>query len=142
MNSRNSELAAISKVLNKYVDGCQSGNTALLREAFHPQAMMFGSSAGQSIIAPIEGLFAYVDANDAPDKTGEPHACTISCIHYDGNAATAEVVQEWAYGNHYTNYFQLMKIDGQWLIVSKVYQAFAAEADVVEADSTSLFARG
>ena len=140
MNARNAELAAISKVLDKYVQGCQTGNTALLREAFHPQAMMFGSSDDQSIVAPIEGLYAYVEGNDAPDKTGEPHQCFISFIHYDGNAATAELVQEFAYGHHYTNYFQLMKIDGQWLIVSKAYQAFPAKAVVPEKEESEIMA--
>ena len=34
-----------------------------------------------------------------------------------------EMVQESAYGNDYTNYFQLLKIEGKWLIVSKSYSA-------------------
>lgn len=33
------------------------------------------------------------------------------------------MVEESAYGNDYTNYFQLLKIDGKWCIVSKTYDA-------------------
>jgi hypothetical protein len=31
------------------------------------------------------------------------------------------MVEESAYGNNYTDYFQLLKIEGEWVIVSKAY---------------------
>ena len=123
MNPRNVELRAISQVINKYAEGCQSGNVALLREAFHPQAMMYGSSGDQTIVVPIEGLYAFVETNEPPAKTGEPHQCFISSIQYNGNAANVEMIQESGFGHDYTNYFQLIKAEGQWLIVSKTYNA-------------------
>lgn len=123
MNPRNAELTAITNVVNKYAEGCHTGNISLLREAFHPQAMMYGSSGDQTIVAPIEGLYAYIEANEPPAKTGEPHQCIISSIHYNGHAANVETIQESCYGNDYTNYFQLLKVDGQWQIMSKTYNA-------------------
>jgi hypothetical protein len=123
MNPRNAELAAITRVINKYAEGCQTGNIALLREAFHPQAMMYGSSGEQTIVAPIDGLYAFVEANEPPSKTGEPHQCFITSIQYNGGAANVEMIQESGYGHDYTNYFQLVKVDEQWLIVSKTYNA-------------------
>lgn len=121
MNPRNTELSAITQVVNKYAAGCQTGNVALMRSAFHAQAMMYGSSGGQTIVAPIDALYAYIEANEPPAKTGEPHQCTITSIQLAGNAASVEMVQEACYGNDYTNYFQLVKDGGQWLIVSKTY---------------------
>ena len=118
MNPRNSELTAITSVVNKYAEGCHTGNIALLREAFHPRAMMYGISGEQTIVAPIEGLYAFVEANEPPSKTGEPHQCFISSIQYNGGAATVEMIQEAGFGHDYTNYFQLIKTEGQWLIVS------------------------
>ena len=123
MNPRNKELEAIRQVANKYVEGCHTGNIALLRSAFHPQSMMYGISDENLVVAPIEGLYAFLEANEPPAKTGEPHQCFISDIRYDGAAAIVEIVQESCYGNDYTNYFQLLKIDGEWLIVSKSYSA-------------------
>jgi hypothetical protein len=123
MNARNAELSAITQVVNKYAEGCHTGNIALLREAFHPDAMMYGSSGEQTIVVPIEGLYAFIEANEPPTKTGEPHQCFISSIQYSGNAANVELIQESGYGHDYTNYFQLVKVEGQWLIVSKTYNA-------------------
>jgi hypothetical protein len=122
MNPHNTELAAIRQVAEKYAEGCQTGNIALLRSIFHPQAMMFG--AGDNVIVTsIEGLYAYIEANEPPQKTGEPHQNIVTSIRCEGNAAAVETVQESAYGNDYINFFQLLKIEGQWLIVSKTYNA-------------------
>ncbi len=123
MNELNDELASILKTANLYIDGVHNGDVEMLKSAFHPKAMMYGSSDNNNTIIEIEGLYSYVAANDAPVKTGEAHQCFITGIRYAGNAAIIEMVEESAHGFDYTNYFQLLKIDGTWLIVSKAYNA-------------------
>ena len=121
MNEKCAELQAITDTINLYVEGLHTGNIETLRKAFQPKAMMYGVSAKAVTIVEIEGLYSFVSANIPPSKTGEPHQCFITCIHYSGNAASVEMVEESAYGSDYTNYFQLLKIDGRWVIVSKTY---------------------
>ena len=140
MNSRNAELSAISEVINKYAEGCHTGNIALLREAFHPNAMMYGSSGEQTIVTPIEGLYSFIEANEPPVKTGEQHQCFISSIQYQGGAANVEMIQEAGYGHDYTNYFQLIKIDGNWMIVSKTYNATPSPKELIEEDKLAFHA--
>ena len=123
MNKRNVELEAICKTANLYVEGIHMGNIDMLRSAFHPKAMMYGCSGDNVVVTEIEGLYSFVSANESPSKTGEPHQCFISDVHYAGNAAFVEMVEESGYGNDYTNYFQLLKIEGHWVIVSKSYNA-------------------
>ena len=121
MNDRNAELQAITDTINLYVDGLHTGNIDTLKKAFHPKAMMYGISAKAVTIVEIEGLYGFVAANDPPSKTGEPHQCFITSIQHAGNAAAVEMVEESAFGSDYTNYFQLLKIDAKWVIVSKAY---------------------
>lgn len=123
MNERNTELQAIRDTVNLYVEGLQTGNIDTLRKAFHPKAMMYGASANNITIVEIEGLYDFVTANFPPPKAEDAHQCFITSIQYAGNGASVEMVEESAYGNDYTNYFQLLKIDGQWVIVSKAYNA-------------------
>ena len=123
MNERNTELQSILKTANLYIEGARTGNVEMLRSAFHSKAMMYGISENNTTILEIEGLYSYVAANNPPAKTGEPHQCFITAIHYAGNAAFIEMVEESSYGFDYTNYFQLLKIEGKWLIVSKAYNA-------------------
>jgi len=82
---------------------------------------MYGVSAKAVTIVEIEGLYGFVSANNPPSKTGEPHQCFITSIQHAGNAASVEMIEESAYGSDYTNYFQLLKIEGRWVIVSKAY---------------------
>ena len=121
MNQRNAELQAITDTINLYIEGLHNGNIETLKKAFHPKAMMYGVSQKAVTIVEIEGLYGFVSANNPPSKTGEPHQCFITSIQYDGNAASVEMIEESAYGSDYTNYFQLLKIDGTWMIVSKAY---------------------
>ena len=123
MNERNAELQSIKDKIDLYVEGVRTGNVEKLRKAFHPKAMMYGASPTAVTILEIEGLFGFVAANEPPSKTGEPDQCFISSIQQAGNAASVELVEESAFGSDYTNYFQLLKIEGQWVIVSKTYNS-------------------
>lgn len=123
MNERNAELQSIMSTIDLYVEGVRTGNVERLRQAFHPKAMMYGTSSKAITIVEIEGLFGFVASNEPPSKTGEPYQCFINSIQYVGNAASVEMVEESAYGNDYTDYFHLLKIDGKWLIVSKTYNS-------------------
>jgi len=123
MNERNAELQSIQDTVNLYIQGLQTGNIDSLRKAFHPKAMMYGVSAKVVTIVEIEGLYGFVAANFPPPKSEDPHQCFITSIQCAGNAASVEMIEESAYGNDYTNYFQLLKIEGKWLIVSKTYNS-------------------
>ncbi len=118
-----SDLQAIREVIGFYIEGIHNGNTELLRKAFHPQAMMYGSSPNAITIVQIEGLYGFVSTNDPPSKTGDLHKCTIVSVQQAGNAAAVEMREESVFGYDYTNYFQLLKTEGSWLIVSKAYNA-------------------
>lgn len=116
-----SELDSIIKTVNKYGTAITNGDIELLRSAFHPKAMMYGCSGDSVTMVEIEGLFAYVASQTPPLVSGEQHRSIIKNIDVSGNCASAEVLQENCYGVNYINYFQLLKIEGQWLIVSKAY---------------------
>jgi 4-oxalocrotonate tautomerase len=123
MNERSAELNAIRKTVETYVEGMRTGNVELLRQVFHPKAMMYGAGREHVLILEIESFYVFLSSTDPPSKTGEPLQCFISCIHYDGHAAFVEMIEEASFGRDYTDYFQLLKIDGMWRIVSKSYNA-------------------
>lgn len=129
MSTSINELAAVRQTVNKYEEGITNGDIELLRSAFHPKAMMYGCSSDNIMVVEIEGLFAYVAAQQTPATTGEQHRCLITKIDIAGCAASVEVVQENCYGVNYVNYFQLLKIDEQWLIVSKSYHGTPVKQD-------------
>ena len=117
MTASITEMEAIRKTVNLYYEGLQSGNVDVLKKAFHPKAMMYGPG----MMVEIQGLFDYVSASTAPENSGEKHTCLITKIDCAANAASVEMLQQSYLGVDYINYFQLLKLEGNWVIVSKSF---------------------
>ena len=110
---------AICRVLQLCTEGEAKGDVGKLREAFHADARMFGSIAGERYDTPIEELFAL--AESSPADTGTYRSRVLS-VQQTGDAAVAVVAEEGYWGTvSFIDYFQLARIDGGWKIVCKVF---------------------
>ena len=126
MSTRCPELASIRKVVDLYIDGVQNGNLEALHQAFHPQSSMFGYKGKDLFITPIQGLYDYIAGTTPPAKAGavgKAYTCTITSISVAGNAASVEMAMDGYHEHDFTDYFQLLKVDGRWWIVSKLFHA-------------------
>jgi hypothetical protein len=110
---------AIHRVLELCTEGEAKGDVAKLREAFHADARMFGSLAGERYDVPIEELFEL--AQSAPADTGNYRSRVLS-VHQTGDAAVGVVAEEGYWGTvSFIDYFQLARIEGDWKIVCKLF---------------------
>lgn len=126
MSTRSPELQSIRKVIDLYIDGVQNGKLESLREAFHPQSSMFGYKGQDLFITPIAGLYDYIGSTTPPALAGEAgkqYTCVITSISVTGHAATVEMVMDSYHEHDFVDYFQLLKVDGRWWIVSKLFHA-------------------
>lgn len=123
MSTRCPELENIRKVVDLYIDGVRNGNIESLTQAFHPQSSMFGWKGKDLFVTPIQGLFDYVASTPAPANSGEPTNFVITSIQVAGNAATVEMAMDSYHQHDFTDFFQLVKIEGRWWIVSKLFHA-------------------
>src|SRR5215210_2070270 len=114
-----SDYDAICRVLQLCTDGEAKGDVAKLREAFHADARMFGSIAGERYDTPIEELFAL--AESSPADTGSYRSRVLS-VQQTGDAAVGVVAEEGYWGSlSFIDYFLLARIEGDWKIVSKLF---------------------
>ncbi len=110
---------AISRVLELCTEGEAKGDVEKLREAFHEDAHMFGSLAGERFDVPIEELFKL--AQSEPADTGNYRSRVLS-VQQTGDAAVGVVAEENYWGSvSFIDYFQLARIEGKWKIVSKLF---------------------
>jgi len=115
------EYNAIAEVLNKYLEGNAKGNSAATKLAFHEKATIFGVNGNELLGPEIQKLYAIVDTLEP-----SPNARTaIARIDIAGTAANARVDSENVAGLHFTDFFNLLKIDGKWSIVNKVYHTYS-----------------
>jgi hypothetical protein len=110
---------AISRVLQKCTEGEAKGDGAKLKEAFHEDARMFGSLAGERYDVPIAELFALAESE--PADTGNYRSRILS-VQQTGDAAVGVVAEEGYWGSvSFIDYFLLARIEGDWKIVCKLF---------------------
>jgi hypothetical protein len=116
---------AICRVLQLCTEGEAKGDVAKLREAFHADARMFGSLAGERFDVPIEELFALAESE--PADTGNYRSRVLS-VQQTGDAAVGVVAEEGYWGRvSFIDFFLLARIEGDWKIVCKLFAHTAGE---------------
>jgi len=112
-----SEYEAIAKTVQPYIDGVMAGRGPDMQPAFHQDATIFGYAEGDLFAGPIQMLFDYVDDDDP--ATGL-QARIVSIDIVDTIAAVRLELENWN-GHRYTDLFTLLKVDGVWKIMNKVF---------------------
>ncbi len=116
-----SEYGAIAKVVQHYIDGAKSGRGDDMKPAFHKDATIFGYAGDDLFAGPIQKLFAWNDEN-GPATELEARIASIDVI---GTAATVRLeLDNWT-GSRFTDLFTLLKVDGEWKIMNKVFHLHA-----------------
>ncbi|MCZ6674884.1 MAG: nuclear transport factor 2 family protein [Verrucomicrobia bacterium] len=111
----------IEKTVQFYIDGAKSGKGDDMKPAFHRDATIFGYAGDDLFAGPIQGLF---DWNDENGPATELEA-KITSIDIVGTIATVHLeLDNWT-GQKYTDLFTLLKVDGTWKIMNKVFHLHA-----------------
>ena len=112
---------AIAAVLEQYRAGGESGRNEDLRPIFHADATIHGYVGPDYFGGPIQNFYEWHEASGP--ATGL--TMTITDIDIEGTIATARVeLANWN-GHNFTDMFTLLKTDGTWLIISKVFHLHA-----------------
>jgi hypothetical protein len=112
-----SEYDAISNTVQHYVNGGKTGRTDEMKLAFHKDATIFGYIGPDLFAGPIQGLFDWNDQNGpAAELQGR-----ITSIDIIETVATVRLeLENWS-GHRFTDLFTLLKVDGEWKIMNKVF---------------------
>ena len=121
MNATALEQDGIQQTINFYIEGLREGSIEILKQAFHTEATMCGYLGETMMIVPIVELYNFVTSHDAPAKSGEPFEAAIDSIEIAGTVASARITERSYQGLDFTTFFQLLKVDGRWWIVGKVF---------------------
>lgn len=116
---------AIVAVLNQYIDGCKQASSSIMKPAFSEQATIFSVDAAAKLTGgPIAALF---DAIDKPPFRPSPEARSVIVqVDIVGSAASARIDSNDVSGFSFSDFFHLLKVDGNWTIVSKIFHTHVA----------------
>ena len=117
-----SEHDRITEVLQHYINGAVSGRGDDMAPAFHEDATVFGYVGDDLFAGPIEQLYAWNDEN-GPASGLEARIADIDVV--DTVATVRLELENWT-GYRFTDLFTLLKVDGEWKIMNKVFHLHAA----------------
>jgi len=115
------EYAAVRHLLQQYIEGSYTANVDLLKTCFHADAVMSGYLEDELDIGTPQPFYDELEAATSSREAGENYLGEIGFIHICGPIASASVVEANLLGVNYVNHFHLLKIEGAWRIVSKIY---------------------
>lgn len=107
-------------LLKQYAAGCIQAKSDVMKPAFHDVATMYSVNENGELQggAVAESLFPGIDEHFTPS---ENPTVVIGFINITGTAASARVDGDNISGYGFTDYFHLLKINGKWTIVSKIF---------------------
>lgn len=112
---------SIIETMKIYIEGFRTGNIELLRSVFHKDAVMHGFWDEHLIEGKIDNLYGSVErAGAAPNVISH-----LSILHKTTTIATVRnEVEANATGDNFTEYHSLIKVNGQWKIISKLFHKY------------------
>ena len=115
--SAQSEFELIHATLTDYIEGSTDGQPERLKTAFHPDLNLYSVKDGKMKI--WSGKDYILDTKEGK-PTGEKGK--IISIDYENTAAVAKVqIAKPGSLYAYIDYFMLLKIEGKWTIIHKMY---------------------
>lgn len=117
-----SEYDAVIQAAQAYVDGLRDGDIAGIERAFHPSSIMWGYSGEKLLqgdaVPVFEGRFKSVGAS--PNVRSH-----LDILAIEPTAAVVRVdLENDVMGASFHDYLSLLKIDGQWKIICKIFQRY------------------
>ena len=119
-NPTQSEIAAARVPLENYIQGHVTGNGDFMRKAFHTEARILAFSNGKMMNLTAEEFASRFNGKPAADEAQRKRR--IESVEITGNAGVGKIVLAYP-AVTYTDYMSLLKVDGEWKIVNKVFYA-------------------
>lgn len=111
------EYDAIAATVQTYIAGGRSGKSSHMKPAFHADATIHGYIGPDLFAGPIARLFDWVDSNPPATEV----QARLASVDVAGTIATVRLeIDNWS-GHRFTDMFTLLKLGGQWKIISKVF---------------------
>jgi hypothetical protein len=122
--TRLSDYEAVMSAMQAYIDGVVQDRSALMRPSFHPAASFFGHYSNTVLAGSAQSLFDWVDQNGPATGTKTQFGQidvreTIALVRLEMESVSGKLSLNG--DARLSDFFTLLKIDGQWLITHKTF---------------------
>lgn len=114
------EDSAVRVPLQNYIKGHETGDGEFFRKAFHTEGSMVWVRDGKFTTRSFTEYIAGAAGKPADDE--DKRKRQIESVDIAGTAASAKIILDYP-TVRFVDYMTLLKINGEWRIVSKVFYA-------------------
>ena len=114
------EAAAARIPLENYINAHATGNPEYIRKAFFPEAKIMAFRDGKLLNLSVAEFASRFSGKPAADESQRKRR--IDSLDITGNAGVARIVLDYP-DTTLIDYMSLLKVDGEWKIVNKVFNA-------------------
>ena len=118
LRASEAEAAAARVPLESYINAHATGNPDYIRKAFFPDAKIMAYRDGKLLNLSVEEFASRFNGKPAADEAQRKRR--IESLDITGNAGVARIVLDYPDAT-LTDYMSLLKVDGEWKIVNKVF---------------------
>ena len=118
--AQSTEIDAVRIPLENYLKGHATGEGEFFRKAFHTEGNMVWIRDGKFTTRSFAEYIAGASGKPPSDEAKRKRA--LEGIDIAGNAASAKIILDYP-SVRFVDFMTLLKIDGEWKIVSKVFYA-------------------
>ena len=124
MDQQTTEDALIRETIQTYFDALHESSGEKVKASFHAHGTVSGIMSDSGTMAEMDTarFAAFADDNTAPAETGEPREDELLAIDITGKVAYVNVRARYL-GKRFTDHLLLIKDEGCWRILNKVWHA-------------------
>ena len=115
------ERAAIEQTLQTYFDGLYEGDADKLASIFHEAAALTFEQDGRITVLPLAQWLKSVRERPAPRARDLARDDAVLLIDQSGPTTAFAKVRCQIPPRYFTDYLSLLKTDGRWLVMQKVF---------------------
>lgn len=112
---------AVHAAVQRYFDGHATGSPSVMRRAFHESARLQFVQNGRYAEWSLDEYLGKLPGRPADNE--EQRRRRIVSVTASGDTAAAELELDYP-AVRFVDYLSLLRVDGEWLIVNKSFQAY------------------
>ena len=123
-----SDVEKIEKLTRQYFDLLYFADADLIPACFHPEATVNNVDSGELIAIDMAGFAERIKTRQAPASIDEPRDDDLKTIDIASPTTALVKVEVNILYARFFDYLTLLKRDGEWKIISKVFHRVRKEA--------------
>ena len=120
-DDRTDDRSAIEQTIQTYFDGLYEGDATKLASIFHETSALTYEQDGQLVVLPLAQWLQAVRERASPQAKGLARNDAILLIDQSGPTTALVKVKCQMPPRYFTDYLNLLKVGGQWLVAQKVF---------------------